>query len=102
MALGRDVVDAIIREHAYRPITGDVLLIGQLAITLSGDEVLELMREHDVLAAARDMQQLASADSGGMNAAAFFALLGIDRLHMLDIGTAGETGTGYFGGPLPD
>ena len=29
MALGRDVVDAIIREHAYRPITGDVLLIGQ-------------------------------------------------------------------------
>ena len=56
MALGRDVVDAIIREHAYRPITGDVLLIGQLAITLSGDEVLELMREHDVVAAASDRQ----------------------------------------------
>jgi SAM-dependent methyltransferase len=102
MALGRDVVDAIIREHAYRPITGDVLLIGQQAITLSRDEVLELMREHDVIAAARDMQQRASADSGAMSAAAFFALLGIDRLHMLDIGTAGETGTGYFGGPLPD
>ena len=46
MALGRDVVDAIIREHAYRPITGHVLLIGQQAITLSRDEVLELMREH--------------------------------------------------------
>ena len=59
MALGRDVVDAIIREHAYRPITGDVLLIGQQAITLSRDEVLELMREHDVVAAARDLQAAA-------------------------------------------
>ena len=90
MALGRDVVDAIIREHAYRPITGDVLLIGQQAITLSRDEVLELMREHDVVAAAGDMPNVASADSGGMSAAAFFALLGIDRLHMLDTGTAGD------------
>jgi SAM-dependent methyltransferase len=101
MPLGRDVVDAIIREHAYRPITGDVLLIGQQAITLSRDEVLELMREHDVIAAARDMQQRASADSGGMSAAGFFALLGIDRLHMLDIATAGENGAGYFSGPQP-
>ena len=107
MALGRDVVDAIIREHAYRPITGDVLLIGQQAVTLSRDEVLELMREHDVVAAARDlqaaagdMQNAASADSGGMSAAAFFALLGIDRLHMLDIRTAGENS--YFSEPLPD
>jgi hypothetical protein len=109
MALGRDVVDAIIREHAYRPITGDVLLIGQQAVTLSRDEVLELMREHDVAAAVRDMhaaagdmQNVASADSGGMSVAAFFALLGIDRLHMLDIGTAGDNGAGYFGEPLPD
>jgi hypothetical protein len=108
MALGRDVVDAIIREHAYRPITGNVLLIGQQAITLTRDEVLELLREHDVSAAARDMQaaagdmqNVASAD-GGMSAAAFFALLGIDRLHMLDIRTAGDNGAGYFGVPLPD
>jgi SAM-dependent methyltransferase len=107
MALGRDVVDAIIREHAYRAITGDVVLIGQQATTLSRDEILELMREHDVVAAARDVQaaagdrhQLASVDSGGMSAAAFFALLGIDRLHMLDIRTAGENS--YFSGLLPD
>jgi hypothetical protein len=107
MALGRDVVDAIIREHAYRPITGDVLLVAQQAITLGRDEVLELMREHDVVAAARDSQaaagdrqNVASADGGGMSAAAFFALLGIDRLHMLDIRTAGESS--YFSEPLPD
>src|SRR3984957_15512051 len=109
MALGRDVVDAIIREHAYRPITGDVLLIGQQAITLSRDEVLELMREHDVVAAAGDSQatvgdrqNAASADGDGVSAAAFFALLGIERLHMLDIRTAGDNGVGYFEEPLPD
>jgi SAM-dependent methyltransferase len=109
MALGRDVVDAIIREHAYRPITGEVLLIGQQAITLSRDEVLELLHEHHVVAAAGavqaaagDRQQGAGADGGGISAAAFFALLGIDRLRMLDIGTAGENGAGYFGEPLPD
>jgi len=102
MALGRDVVDAIIREHAYRPITGHVLLIGQQAITLSRDEVLELMREHDVAAAAGDMPDVASAAGGGMSAVAFFALLGIDRLQMLDIGTAGDSGAGYFGVSLPD
>jgi SAM-dependent methyltransferase len=100
MALGRDVVDAIIREHAYRPITGDVLLIGQQAITLSRNEVLELLHEHDVAAVAGDKQQVASADSGGMSAAAFFQLLGIDRLHMLDIRSAGENS--YFSEPLPD
>src|ERR1700731_2368198 len=109
MALGRDVVDAIIREHAYRPITGEVLLIGQQAITLSRDEVLELMGEHDVVAAAGDSQatagdgqNAASADGGGMSAAAVFALLGSERLHMLDIRTAGDNGTGYFGEPLPE
>jgi hypothetical protein len=45
MALSRDVVDAIIREHDYQLITGDVLLIGQQAIALSRDVVLELMRD---------------------------------------------------------
>jgi len=100
MALGRDVVDAIIREHAYRPITGDVLLIGQQAVTLSRDEVLELMREHDVPVAAGDMQNAAGADTGGMSAAAFFALLRIDRLHILDIGAAGENR--YVSEPPPD
>ena len=102
MALGRDVVDAIIREHAYRPITGDVLLIGQQRVTLSRDEVLELMREHDVVAEAGDGQQRASAGNGGMGAAAFFALLGIDGSHMLDTGAAGENAVSYFSELLPD
>ena len=35
MALGRDVLDAIIREHSYRPIAGDVLVIGHQTVHLS-------------------------------------------------------------------
>jgi len=102
MALGRDVVDAIIREHSYQPITGDVLLIGQKALTVSREEVLELMHEHDAFAATPDRQQPASVDGGGMSAAAFFQLLGIDRLHIVDTGNAGDNGAGYLSEPPPD
>jgi SAM-dependent methyltransferase len=107
VALGRDVVDAIIREHAYRPVAGEVLLIGQQAVTLSRDEVLELMREHRVAAAARDTQgaaddgQRRASDGGGISAAAFFQTLGVNRLQLLDTGAAGDNG-GYFSKPLPD
>jgi hypothetical protein len=102
VALGRDVVDAIIREHAYRPITGDVLLIGQQAVTLSRDEVLELIGEHGVVAAAGDMQQAASAANGsGMSAAAFFQLLGVNALIALDTAAAGEKNAYHISSPLP-
>ena len=52
MALGRDIVDAIIREHSYRPIAGEVLVIGHQTVNLSRNEVLELMREHHVATAS--------------------------------------------------
>jgi SAM-dependent methyltransferase len=84
MALGRDVVDAIIREHSYRPIAGDVLLIGQLTVSLGADEVLELMREHGVAVeddAAHIVRQ--GGAEGGMSAAGFFKLLGVDAVRTL-------------------
>jgi hypothetical protein len=52
MALGRDVVEAILLENLYRPITGDVLLIGRQTLTLSRAEILELMTELDIPPAA--------------------------------------------------
>jgi hypothetical protein len=84
MALGRDIVDAIIREHSYRPITGVVLLIGQQSLALSRDEALELMREHSV-DVGNDMQQHANDESGGMSAAAFVGLLGASELRTLGV-----------------
>jgi SAM-dependent methyltransferase len=102
MALGRDVVDAIIREHSYRPITGDVLLIGPPAITLGREEVLELMREHGIAAAASDDTDTGNGAEGGMGADAFFRFLGVDSLHKHDASTADAKGARYFGEPIPD
>jgi hypothetical protein len=89
MALGRDIVDAIVREHSYRPITGDVLLIGHQTIHLSGNEVLEVMREHGVAvttSATSRIGQTGAAD--GMGAAKFFKLLGVDTVRTLDVENA--------------
>lgn len=48
MALGRDFVDAIIREHCHRRITGDVVVIGRQTVNLAREELLELLKEHGV------------------------------------------------------
>jgi hypothetical protein len=101
MALGRDVVDAIIREHAFRAITGDVLLIGQPILTLRRNEALELIREHGAIAADCSIQE-SGGINGGLSAAAFFRLLGIDRLHMVDPAAAVENGAGYISELLAD
>ncbi len=87
MALGRDIVDAIIREHSYRPIAGDVLVIGHQTVNLSRNEVLELMREHrcgcreQVL---RSLARSAPAVEDGTSAAALFELLGVGAVRILD------------------
>jgi hypothetical protein len=83
MALGRDVVDAIIREHSYRPIAGDVLLVGQQTVNISRGELLELLREHgiDDAPGGRTIADMPLAgDSSaevdrGVSAAAFFQVL---------------------------
>jgi hypothetical protein len=87
MALGRDVVDAIIREHAYRRITGDVLIIGQQTVGLSGGEVLELMQEHGVFAnggLSPNASAFENAGEAGVSTAAFFRLLGVDAIRNVD------------------
>jgi SAM-dependent methyltransferase len=102
MALGRDVVDAIIREHAYRPITGDVLLIGQQTIALSRDEVLELMREHGVHAGS-GTRHIANVESAGdISAAAFFGLLGVYELRTLGAGGDGADIVHDLRAPIQD
>ena len=85
MALGRDVVDAIIREHSYRPIAGDVLVIGHQTVNLSRNEVLELMREHDVAAASGATQACQKcAASKTARARGTFELLGVGAVRILD------------------
>lgn len=46
MGMGRVAVEAIIREHQYKPITGDVLMIGRQTVYFTPDELLLLLSEN--------------------------------------------------------
>ena len=90
MSLGRDIVDAIIREHSYQPIGGEVLVIGHQTVNLSRNEVLELMREHHVAAASAATLacQKRTGVKDGTSAAALFELLGVGAVRILDVKNA--------------
>ena len=46
MGLAAFVVDAIAREHAYKPIDGDVLLVGRQTVYLTPDRLCDRLRRH--------------------------------------------------------
>jgi SAM-dependent methyltransferase len=46
MGLGGQAIDAIGREHAHRPITGDVLFIGRQTVYFSPAELVGRLRDH--------------------------------------------------------
>ena len=46
MGLSGHAVDAIGREHAYRPIKGDVLFVGRQATYFTPTELTEKLRSH--------------------------------------------------------
>jgi hypothetical protein len=101
MALGRDVVDAIVREHSYCPVNGDVLLIGPQAIAMTRHEVMEVLHDHGVeIIASREQKDLVSDDNIGC--AEFFALLGANSVLTLD-GRKGSADVVHnLGIPVPD
>src|SRR5690349_9414278 len=46
MGLGGQAIDAIGREHAYRPIIGDVLFIGRQTVYFSPQDLARRLRDH--------------------------------------------------------
>jgi hypothetical protein len=46
MGLGGQAIDAIGREHAFRPITGDVLFIGRQTVYFSPQDLARRLRDH--------------------------------------------------------
>jgi SAM-dependent methyltransferase len=46
MGLGGQAIDAIGREHAYRPIAGDVLFIGRQTVYFSPQDLARRLRDH--------------------------------------------------------
>jgi len=96
MGLGFPIVDALVREHKYRPLAGNVVLIGRQTVYFSPAEVLALLNEHGVDvhgATERDIEIDRSTlnrfsefrtDSDLIIDRALFRLLGVPRVMALD------------------
>jgi hypothetical protein len=48
MGLTAPIIETLAREHKYRPLTGDVLLIGRQAIYLTAEQLLVLYRDFGI------------------------------------------------------
>jgi hypothetical protein len=95
MGLLPNSIEAIVREHTYHAIAGDVLLIGRQAIYLSPKEALQLVNRCGVptpsncvsdIAVDRTTRDrlLAYQDKELISDAAFFRLLGVNCVNALD------------------
>jgi hypothetical protein len=95
MGLGHHAVEALIREHKTRPIQGDVVLIGRQAVYFTPEEILALLREHDLKAAIVPVDDI-GIDRNTLNRApgqaardlitdsTLFRLLGVPKILALD------------------
>ena len=93
MGMGKHLIEAVVREHLYKPIAGDVLLIGRQTVYLSPDELVRTIREHgvslqvDPSSIEVDQTTLDRRRGYGerlVNDAAFFKLLGARSVKALD------------------
>ena len=91
MGIGSDFAEAIITEHTFRPITGDVLTVGRQTVYLTVAETIEMMRDHNVPVAVpadhiglnqSTVNRLSEAEL--ISDAAFLGLLGANSVKAID------------------
>jgi hypothetical protein len=90
MGLGGQAVDAIGREHAYRPITGDVVFIGRQTTYFTPQDLASRLRDHcasvDASAIEVDRTTLNRKRGGALASdRSIFRALGNDRVKALDV-----------------
>lgn len=93
MGLGSHMVEAIIREHSYRPIAGDVLTIGRQTVYVGPRRLLKLLASHgmtvDVDPGSIELDQTTIDRKSGfahplVADTALFGLLGARSVRALD------------------
>lgn len=95
MGLRYHMVEALIREHIHKPISGDVVLVGRQTVYFSPQTILALLREHGVTVDGVDASDIeidrstvnrlsAFADDSLITDTALFRLLGVPRVLALD------------------
>jgi SAM-dependent methyltransferase len=93
MGLGGEAIEAIGREHAYRPITGDVVFIGRQTTYFTADELAAMLRGygHRVDAAAMEIDRSTTNRQQGhegkelVTDRSIFLALGIASIRALDV-----------------
>lgn len=93
MGIGGQIVDAIAREHAYRPIVGDVLLIGRQTTYFTPDALIARLKEHGHSADPSKIEidrstinRLSGFEQTELvTDKSIFWTLGVDRVRALDI-----------------
>jgi hypothetical protein len=96
MGVGRHLVEALIRERNYRPLAGEVLLVGRQTVYLAPETLLELLKEHGIDVAdirpedleidksTVDRHRSFSADEPLVSDTQLLRLLGAERVLALD------------------
>jgi hypothetical protein len=100
MGIAPYLAEAIIREHRFRPITGDVLLLGRQTMQFSPEDAAAMIRAEGLVPAPLapdddllDRRTVAAHGKRYIRDDAFFRLLGVERVRALDH-------TGYEGAEL--
>jgi SAM-dependent methyltransferase len=91
MGIAPYVAEAIIREHKYRAIRGDVLLLGRQTMQFSPEHAAEMIRAAGLVPGALsdedsvvDRQTWRAEGQTYIRDDAFFRLLGVSAIHALD------------------
>jgi len=92
MGIHRSVAELIVREHRFRPLAGDILLIARQTMHFTPSEAIRMVQRLGVLPSTDDPESLdidkqtrAGSRVGGLvTDAAFFQLLGAERIKCLD------------------
>lgn len=91
MGIAPYVAEAIIREHKFKSITGDVLLLGRQTMLFSPQDAVAMIRGQGIEPAPIpldgsiiDRQTLAAQGHSYIRDDAFFRLLGVDKIRALD------------------
>ena len=89
MAIAPHLLEAIVREHRFRPITGDVVLLGRQTIQASPEHAADIIRAEgvspqDIPLQELDRRTLASKGKKYIRDDDFFRLLGVNSIRALD------------------
>jgi SAM-dependent methyltransferase len=91
MGIAPYLAEAIVREHQFRPIIGDVLLLGRQTMRLSPEHAADILRAQGLDPAAPapgddaiDRRTRAAQRQRYIRDDAFFHMLGVERVRALD------------------